>query len=263
MPGTHSSRDPMGWLWSAISALASFLAGAVLFRSATISLALLGLIFVHEMGHVVALKLKRIPTSAPIFIPLVGAFVVPGQIRRARDMAFVALAGPFTGGLGALACLFVANAVAGPTCAAPDFNGAMITYHCGPSVSVAAYSWLALAHIGFLFNLVNLLPLFPLDGGRAAATISRWLWPLGILISLALVLLDPEPLTWVLVLVAAALTLWAFVQREPLTPVEPSARARIGIAIAYAGLALLLAAGMLFAQDRLQVMQFLRFHSYP
>lgn len=258
----YSWRDPMGWLLSSGSAAASFLAAAVLFRSAAISLALLALIFVHEMGHVVALRLKRIPVSAPIFIPLVGAFVIPGQIRRARDMAVVALAGPFAGGLGALACLAISQHIGATDCLAPVFSGAQMSEPCFSYLLGPGYSWLLLAYVGFFFNLVNLLPLFPLDGGRVAATISRWLWPLGILLSLAFVLLDPQPLTWVLALIAIVLTVWAFIQREPLAPIQASTGARISIAGAYIGLIVLLAAGMLLTQGYLHIVQLTHFQYY-
>lgn len=248
-------RDPVAWLLPVASAVLSFFAAAVLFHSTGIALALLALIFVHEMGHVVALKLMRIPVSAPIFVPLVGAFVVPGQIRRARDVAIVALAGPFSGGLCALACLVVSQQIGARDCLTPVFSGAHISDPCFSYIAGPGYSWLRLAYAGFLFNLFNLLPLFPLDGGRVAATISRWLWLLGILISVALLLVNPQPLTWILVLVAVALTVWAFRQREPLAPVSASTRARVSILIAYAGLALLLAVGMLLTQDDIQFIQ--------
>jgi Zn-dependent protease len=214
------------------------------------------------MGHVVALRLKRIPVSAPIFIPLVGAFVIPGQIRRALDMAVVALAGPFAGGLGALACLLISQHIGATDCLTPVFSGAQMNEPCFSYLLGPGYSWLLLAYVGFFFNLVNLLPLFPLDGGRVAATISRWLWPLGILLSLAFVLLDPQPLTWVLALIAIVLTVWAFIQREPLAPIQASTGARIGIAGAYVGLVVLLAAGMLLTQGYLHIVQLTHFQYY-
>lgn len=53
------------------------------------------LIFVHEMGHAVAMRLERIPAGAPVFIPFVGAFIaMQGQPRNAAVEARVAMAGP-------------------------------------------------------------------------------------------------------------------------------------------------------------------------
>ena len=58
--------------------------------------------------------------------------------------ARVGLAGPVLGSLGAAACIPIANATGN------DF-------------------WKALAFTGFFLNLFNLLPVVPLDGGRAMA----------------------------------------------------------------------------------------------
>src|SRR5439155_342565 len=56
------------------------------------------LIFVHEMGHAVALRREGIPAGAPVFIPFVGAFVaMQGQPRDAGVEARVAMAGPVPG----------------------------------------------------------------------------------------------------------------------------------------------------------------------
>ena len=42
------------------------------------------LIFVHEMGHAVAMRLEGIPAGAPVFIPFVGAFIaMQSQPRNA------------------------------------------------------------------------------------------------------------------------------------------------------------------------------------
>jgi len=259
----HHWRDPFGWLLPVASAAISFLAAAVLFRSSAVAFALLALIVVHEMGHIVALKLKRIPVSAPIFIPLIGAFVVTGQIKRVRDVAFIALAGPFSGGLGALACLLISQHIGDSACLAPVYSGVRVSNPCFSYLTGPGYSWLKLAYVGFFFNLVNLLPIFPLDGGRVAATISRWLWPLGALLSVAFLYLHPTPLTWGLTIIAIGLTIWAFWERESLAPVPASVRAKIGIAIAYVGLALLLAAGTLLTQDNLQIARLAPFMSQP
>ena len=39
--------------------------------------------------------------------------------------------------------------------------------------------WQALAYVGFFLNLFNLLPVLPLDGGRAMAALSPWVWLVG------------------------------------------------------------------------------------
>ncbi len=39
---------------------------------------------------------------------------------------------------------------------------------------------LPLAYFSFLINLLNLMPVSPLDGGRIVGAISRWIWPIGL-----------------------------------------------------------------------------------
>ena len=144
------------------------------------------LLLVHELGHLFILKLKGIPASGPYFIPLLGAFVMMTRPNKGEDIAQVALAGPFFGGLGALFCLFIAIAVGAQSCT--DWTLAqgietLVPRYC--YVAGAGPQWLLLAQIGFLFNLINLVPLLPFDGGQATGIASRWLWLLGIPIGVA------------------------------------------------------------------------------
>lgn len=112
----------------------------------------LGLIlsmYVHEMGHVAALRRYGIPASAPMFVPGFGAFVRLKQaLRNEREDAQVGLAGPLWG-LGATAAsllLWVATD-------APIFLGVAF--------------WSA------MLNLFNLAPIWQLDGGRGFNAMSR------------------------------------------------------------------------------------------
>lgn len=128
------------------------------------ALGLVALLFVHEMGHVVAIRAKGLPTSLPIFVPLLGAAVFLRRMpQNARDEAEIAIAGPLVGTLGSIACLAL-------------YGATMQRF------------WLVLAFFGFFINLINLVPVSPFDGGRVAAAISKWLWPVGlVLIGVALV----------------------------------------------------------------------------
>jgi Zn-dependent protease len=113
------------------------------------------LLFVHEMGHVIALRREGIRASAPMFIPFMGAVISARSLGdNALAEARVGLAGPILGSLGAAVV-----AIAGWLLHS-DFL-------------------LALAYVGFFLNLFNLLPVVPLDGGRAAAAMSPWMWFLG------------------------------------------------------------------------------------
>ena len=99
-------------------------------------------IYVHEMGHVFALKKFGIPATAPVFIPGVGAFVrLKQSLLSPIEDARVGLAGPWGGLAAAVVCYAVYLTTGWPV-------------------------WGAIAKVGAWINLFNLLPWVPLDGGR-------------------------------------------------------------------------------------------------
>jgi Zn-dependent protease len=138
-----------------LSALASVGVYALLFGW-QFGVGLVALLFVHEMGHVLVIRAKGLPASLPVFIPLLGAAVFMRRMPLSvKDEAEIAIAGPLAGAAGAAVCYALYN-------------------------QTGLNLWLALAYFGFFLNLFNLVPVSPLDGGRVAGAISRWIWPLGI-----------------------------------------------------------------------------------
>jgi Zn-dependent protease len=138
----------------------------------------IALLFVHEMGHVIALRREGIKASAPMFIPFLGAIVAARSLgRNALAEARVGLAGPVLGSIGAAACILVWHATGNDL-------------------------WRALAYTGFFLNLFNLLPVVPLDGGRAMAAMAPWMWFLGLLALIPLVFLFPNPVILLIVVFA-------------------------------------------------------------
>jgi len=106
-------------------------------------------IYIHEMGHVVALRKYGIAASAPMFIPFMGAFVRMRQYpANVGQDARVGLAGPIWG-LGATVAAWL---------------GALAT---GQPV------WYAIAHTSAWLNLFNLIPIWQLDGGRGFRALTR------------------------------------------------------------------------------------------
>jgi Zn-dependent protease len=106
-------------------------------------------IYVHEMGHVAMLRRYGIKSSAPMFIPGLGALVRMQQYPQGpREDARVGLAGPMWG-LGA----------------------ALATY----AVFLASGSeiWAAIARVAAWINLFNLIPVWQLDGSRGFASLVR------------------------------------------------------------------------------------------
>lgn len=113
------------------------------------ALGLVASIYVHEMGHVAALRRFGIAATAPMFIPGLGAVVRLKQHPASPiENARVGLAGPLWGLGAALGCLLV-YALSG------------------------AAAWAAIARVGAWINLFNLLPVWQLDGARGFAALSR------------------------------------------------------------------------------------------
>jgi Zn-dependent protease len=141
------------------------------------------LLLVHELGHVVELRRQGVPASAPLFIPFLGAVVGMKQLPDdAWKEARVALAGPILGSIGA-ALVWIASQLTGS-----EFL-------------------LALAFVGFFINLFNLIPIVPLDGGRAAAALHPAIWFVGLLLMVGLVVVRPNPIL-ILIVVLGGLELW-------------------------------------------------------
>jgi Zn-dependent protease len=141
------------------------------------------LILVHELGHVAELRRQGVPASAPFFIPFIGAAVAMKQLPDdAWKEARVALAGPIIGSLGAAAVWAVAEA-----------SGSQLL--------------LALAFVGFFINLLNLIPILPLDGGRAVVALHPAIWLLGLAMMVGLLIVAPNPLL-ILIVVIGALEFW-------------------------------------------------------
>jgi Zn-dependent protease len=137
------------------------------------------LLLVHEMGHVIQLRREGIEASAPMFIPFLGAAVMAKSLGEdATAEARVGLAGPILGTLGCLALLPLALG------------------------SDDAF-WDALIFTGLFLNLFNLLPVVPLDGGRAMAALSPWMWFVGLFVMTVVTFAIPNPILILILLLAA------------------------------------------------------------
>lgn len=107
------------------------------------------LVFIHEMGHFIDVKRRGLPADLPVFLPGFGAYVrwqaagVPVEVQ-----AEVSLAGPFARFLASVACAVIWSRTNSPF-------------------------WAALARSGAWLNLLNLIPVWMLDGGHAAIALSK------------------------------------------------------------------------------------------
>jgi Zn-dependent protease len=168
-------------------------------------------IYLHELGHVIALRRAGIPASAPMFIPGVGAFVrmqhvPPDPATNAR----VGLAGPVAGLVAALACY-------------------------GISLATTAPLFRALAHAGAVINIFNLVPIWQLDGGRGFSSLTRGQRLAITAVAGGALALSDDRLLWLVVLAGFARSF------SPRAPERPDHRA-------FATFALLLVAFSWLAQ---------------
>jgi Zn-dependent protease len=114
------------------------------------------MLFLHEMGHYVAARQRGLKVRLPMFIPFAFAWTtLEDTPHDAETEAYIGLAGPMLGTVAAIGAYFLARS------------------HDA--------SWLlAVSYTGFFINLVNMIPLPPLDGGRITAVLSPRIWLLGV-----------------------------------------------------------------------------------
>lgn len=206
-----------------LSAVVSFGAYALLFGW-QFAAGILLLLFVHEMGHFAVLRAKGMPASLPVFIPLLGAYVaMRRQPQSVRDEAEIAIAGPLAGALAGLVCV-------------------LLYQQTGLRIM------LVLAYFDFLINLLNLLPVSPLDGGRIVAAISRWIWPIGLALLVGAFFLTHSLIIAVLVLLGLGQTIGRFGEAGRSAYYRMPWLQRAYVTAAYFGLAGCLALGMYAVQ---------------
>jgi Zn-dependent protease len=106
-------------------------------------------IYVHEMGHVAALRRFGVQATAPMFVPGLGAFIrMRAHGLSRKEDARIGLAGPLWGLGAAGVAMAVASSGGGPM-------------------------WMAIARTGAWLNAFNLLPVWQLDGSRGLVALSK------------------------------------------------------------------------------------------
>lgn len=180
------------------------------------------LIFVHEMGHVYALREFGVRAGAPVFIPFVGAFVALKEMpRNVRIEAWTGISGPLVGTGGAMLC----------------WSAALYT---GSSF------WMAVAYSGFFINLFNLIPISPLDGGRVVAAISPKLWIFGFIGILVMFFRSFNPIMFFILLPAGrnVYEMWKCKDKVRTEYYEVDLKTKVQISLLYFGLLAFLAIAM-------------------
>ena len=107
------------------------------------------LILIHEMGHFIDVKRRGLPADMPVFLPGLGAYVRWQALGVSLETrAAISLAGPFAGFIAAVGC-------------------AVLWWQTGNPL------WAALARAGAVLNVLNLTPVWVLDGGQASHALSK------------------------------------------------------------------------------------------
>jgi|SRR5579864_3087472 len=176
----QANRGTMGWLgsgllavWAVIKYGGLFLlkipaAGTLLSMVLSLGIyavaygpwfavSLVSMLFVHEMGHVLEIRRQGMRATAPIFIPFLGAAIFQRQHPTdALKQAQIGIAGPIAGTLGATV--------------------AAVLYTATQNEVFLLAAWL-----GFFLNLLNLIPVWQLDGAWILAPVSPWVMVIGFL----------------------------------------------------------------------------------
>jgi Zn-dependent protease len=128
-----------------LTALISVMAFAFFFGTAA-ALMIVFVLFIHELGHIIAYRMIGQPWGRMMFLPFLGAIAIPKlPFEKQSQLVFSALMGPGFSLLLAIACY-----------AALQFNAHPVDYKF-PLI------WLGLLTVGI--NALNLVPIEPLDGG--------------------------------------------------------------------------------------------------
>lgn len=148
-PPKYEKQEPGAtiWLRSFISLAAYLILGYYIFPSYKILLLITAIVMIHELGHFFAMKFFRYKDLGIFFIPLLGAYV-SGSKREVsqKESAVILLAGPLPGILIGIAFYLL--------------------YKNNPELSMAGLSFYTISLSFILLNLINLLPVYPLDGGQ-------------------------------------------------------------------------------------------------
>jgi len=161
------------------------------------TLALISILFVHEMGHYVASRRRNIVTSWPYFIPapnIIGTFgaVIKSKspFWNRRDLIEVGAAGPIAGWIVAIAWLWVGLSHSMVLPQDAFGQGDMLFSMDGESVLMRLSTWLLVGSIkpghylmlseaafagwvGMLVTAINMLPIGQLDGGHVVYGLAR------------------------------------------------------------------------------------------
>ena len=135
------------WLRSFMSLALYLILGYYIFPSYKILLLITAIVIIHELGHFFAMKFFRYNDLGIFFIPLLGAYV-SGTKREIsqKQSAIILLAGPLPGIVFGIILYLL--------------------YQKNPELSIAGIPFYTISLSFIILNLINLIPVYPLDGGQ-------------------------------------------------------------------------------------------------
>jgi stage IV sporulation protein FB len=163
------------WTRSLTSLALYLILGYYIFHSFEMLLLITAIVIFHELGHFFAMKAFRYQDLGIFFIPLLGAYV-SGSKREVsqKESAIILLAGPLPGII--LGAVF------------------FVMYKNNPDLSIAGISFYSVSLLLIFLNIINLIPVYPLDGGQL---LNRVFFNEESWISKVFVLLSAAFLIWV------------------------------------------------------------------
>jgi len=144
--------------WVALAEFVARRSAAAALNGVAFLLAVFGVVVLHELGHALVARRFGIPTRDITLLPIGGVARLARMPDNPRHELLVALAGPAVN-----VVLAVGISLAGPT---PEVSADVIA-----ADPMTAPFWTRLLWINVSLVLFNLLPAFPMDGGRALRAI--------------------------------------------------------------------------------------------
>lgn len=148
MRTTILGLDPKGLGISALAVVAAWL-----FFGPVFGLSLIITVVIHEFGHVAAYRVIGHHDASFRLVPLLGGYAISSRAPGTQEeQVFVSLMGP-------------------AICLAPMVLAYALLPWAAETVPQAVYPLAVFASVNAALNFLNLIPLWPLDGGRLTATI--------------------------------------------------------------------------------------------
>jgi stage IV sporulation protein FB len=190
------------WLRSIVSLALYLILGYYVFPSYKTLLLITAIVVLHELGHFAAMKYFRYKDLGIFFIPLLGAYV-SGTKREVsqKQSAIILLAGPLPG--------IIIGAVF------------YLVEHNNPGQYLFGDHVFDFDTVGFWFiflNLINLLPIYPLDGGQLLNRVyldeESWIGKVFVVLSAALLVWLAIKISYVLLIFPVIMLMRLFPDRK-------------------------------------------------